>query len=615
MSTWSAERAAALVAAAVLAVAGGALAQAPGEDVGGAAAQPSAGASEAAPSRADEIVAAPLADVDPFVIGALTAEGGGLPDTLWSGSDLAGITEAMRRAPAESGFLAVSEMTARVLLSGGASPAPPGDRRDAAVERLAALLGLGQVNGVDDIVSTTPRGLADPELAVLAVQARLAMNEIASACRVGDELREGRNGAFWLRLRTACFAWAGETAAIELTLDLAREADESVADDAFTAWVFAAASGKAPDRAPAPRDALESALAQSTDYVFDAEVLERLPLLVAVGLLRDQDVTPDVRALAARRAARVGAVSADALAAALEQIPAPADVSSVSQLIAAAADEGFPAAHALLVRAASAKTATPFEAAMAIDLLLARAETPADFIVTARALSDVMATLPPSPDLATFAPRLVLAAAAVGDRGLAYAWLNPQAPGLAASSPLGAGWAREGFTPILNTKPDFSRSPVEPVARIAAEAVVAAADFTASPERLSSVALARLESAAAAGEAEQAAARRDALILVALGAEVSPELRRAASIAAEEAHVASDTAPQALAAAQLAAEAGALGETALYLAQAAADAGPSHAPTIARAIEIAKAAGLETEAHALAVEAMLAARIGAASRE
>jgi hypothetical protein len=589
MSIFRASRARACIAAAAALVAAGG---ASGQGVG-------------------DVLAAPLADVDPFVVGALAPRDGGLPDTLWAGSDLEGVADAASRAPGESGFLAASEMTARALMSAGASPSPPGDRRGAAIARVSALLDLGRIDAVDAIVTQTASGLDDPELAALAVQARLAKGEVAAACRAGDELGNGRDGAFWLRLRAACYAWAGETAAAQLTLDLAREADAEVAGEDFTTWVFAAASGEAPRRAPAPRDVLEAALALSTDYVFDAETLEPMPLFVAVGVMRDRDVAPEVRALAARRAARVGAASAEDFVATLDALPGPPDASLEEQL-AVTQEEGFPAADALLLRVASAEGAGLFDIADALDTLLTRAETPADFIVTSRALADVIEALPPSPDLLPIAPQLVLAAAAVGDRRLAYEWLNPEAGGFAAPTAFAASFSREGLTPILNSRPDFSRSPIEPVARIAAEAVVAASDPTASPQWLASVALARLDSTLGAGEAEEAEARRDALILLALGAEVSPELRRAASAAAAEAPAAGDVAPQALAEARLAADAGALGETALYLAQATAEVGPSHAPTIARAIEIARAAGLERDARALAVEAMLATRVSAA---
>jgi hypothetical protein len=606
-------RASAALALLAVLVGGGAFAQ---QDAPPAAPEGSAEGiivDEAPPprERRGQILASELAEVDPFVVGAMTPAEGGLASTLWSGSDLAGVADAASRAPGESGFLAASQMTARALLSAGPAPSGPGNRRDAARERLNALLDLGRVDAVDLIVSSVPRGLDEPELAALAVQARLAKNQLGPACRVGDALTNGRDGAFWLRLRTACYAWSGESAAAQLTLDLAIEADDQVADQDFATWVFAAASRRVPQRPPAPRGALESALAQSAGYEFNAETLERLPLLAAVGLLGDEETAPEVRALAALRAARTGAATPEQLAEALDELPAPAGASP-AELIEAAAGQAFPAADALLRRAATAEDAGPYDAARAIDAALALAESPTDFILTARTLHDALAGLPASAELVEYAPRFTLAAAAIGDRRLAYAWLDPRAPGLSPPSSFDVGTGFEDFMPILNDAPDFSKSPVDSNARIAAEVVVAAADPRASPRRLAAVAHARLESARGAGEGEESFARRDALLLLALGAEVTPELRRAASAAAGETHLVGDIAAQALAAARLAADAGAVGEAALYIAQAAAEAGPGHAPTIASAIELARRVGLHDDARALAVEAMFAARVGAA---
>lgn len=548
----------------------------------------------------NEIVASELEEVDPFVVGVLSPSEGGLPRTLWSGSDLAAVEEAASRTPGETGFLAASQLAARALLSGGAAPQGPGDRRAAAMERLNALLDLGRVDAVDDIVTQTPRGLADPEFAAMAVRARLAKHEITPACQVGDALPSGRDGSFWLRLRAACFAWADEAPAAQLTLDLAREADPEVADEDFTTLVFAAASKELPRRPPEPRDALESALAQSAGYEFTPEVLERLPLLVAVGLVRDQNIPIEARALAARRAVRSGAIPAEEYLAVLNEIPAP-EGATAAELIFASKSESFPQAEALLHHAVAAADAGPFEIAEVIEQALGHAQTPSDFILTAQSYSDALKSLAPTEDLLIVAPQFALASAAIGDTRLAYAWLNPRAPGLGAPV--------EGFTPILNANPDFSRSPIDPTTRVALEAVVAAADPAATPRRLASVAQARLLSVAEADPTEQAAARRDAALLLALGAEASPELRRIAAMTAEEAPIIGDEAAQALSLARLAAQSGAMGETALYLALAAGDVGPANAAAVASVIEIARAAGLNEDARALAVESMLASRI------
>jgi len=203
-------------------------------------------ASSALAQGVGQVETSALGDVDPLLIGTLTPQEGGLPRSLWNGSDALGVADAARRMPGETASRAAAQLATRVLSSPGFSPGGAGDPRTAAAARAGALLALGQVDVVDAIITQTPRGLDEPELAVLAVRARLAKNEIVPACRVGDALTNGRDGGFWLRLRTACYAWAGEGSAAQLTLDLARETDAAIADEDFATWVFAASNGAAP---------------------------------------------------------------------------------------------------------------------------------------------------------------------------------------------------------------------------------------------------------------------------------------------------------------------------------------------------------------------------------
>jgi len=552
-----------------------------------------------------------LGDVDPLLIGTLTPQEGGLSRDLWTGADARGVAEAAARLPGETSSRAAARLATRVLSSPGFSPGGAGDPRTAAAARARALLALGNVDVVDTLITQTPRGFDEPELAALAVRARLAKNEITPACRIGDTLTNGRDGGFWLRLRAACYAWAGESSAAQLTLDLAREADAEVADEDFATWVFAAGQGAMPSNTSPPRDALEASLARSAGALIQGEVLDGLPLLVAVGVARDTDAPPLARAEAALRAARAGALTTAELSEALDAL-APADGTSMSELLEQGRGDPSLRGFALLRQAALSNDGGPFIAAEALDAALARASSPAEFVVLSLALRDALAAVPASPELVRNAAMFARAAAAINDVELAHAWLNPTSQDIVPPSSFASGPQFDGFTPTAIAAPDFSGSPVEAVSRLDAEVLAAAINPHATPSYLASVALARIASTLSEDDTVRAAARRDALILLALGAETSPSLRRAAVAAVSEVEPVSGSAAQALTAARLAAQAGSLGEAALYVAQAAGEAGPRHGPTAAFAVEIAMALGLEEDARAIAVEALLATRVAVA---
>lgn len=555
-----------------------------------------------------QIETASLGDIDPMLIGARGGETGALPRDLWAGSDNLGIAETAGRLTGESRSRAANRLAARVLESAGDAPGGAGDPRAAAAARSEALLELGRIGAVDAIVRQTPRGLDEPEFAYMIVRGALATNDILGACEVADGLRSGRDGGLWLRLRTACYAWAGERSAAQLTLDLAREADADIADEEFATWVFAAADKTKPRNAPTPRDALEVALARSADVAVTADDIARLPLSAVAGVALDAETDPATRAVAAERAAFAGALDAEAFIGVLEAL-APSEGLSMSELLEAGrADETLRGA-ALLRRAALSTDGGPFIAAEAMSAALDRATAPAAFETYSEAFAVALAAIPPSAELADDAPLFARAAAAAGDVDAAHAWLRVSAAPPAAPAAFGPGFGLDGRAYDPRSEPDFSGSPIPAVERLDAEAVAAAANPYASPTYLAGVAAARLASTLSEDDDAQAAARRDALVLLALGAESSPALRRAAEVAAAEAEPAADAAIQALAAARYAAQAGAVGEAALDAARAVGEAGPGHAPTAAVAIEILRALGLEEDARAIAVETMLAGRL------
>jgi hypothetical protein len=554
-----------------------------------------------------DVIASSLGEIDPLLIGVRRDPAQFGPSALgqdqWYGSDLQSIADAASRAPAESGSLAASELAALVLETPGRSPEGAGDPVETTRARAAALLELGRVDAVDMILTQTPGALADPARAALAVNARLVKDDKDAACGIANGLARGREAPFWIRLRVACLIWSGDDATAELTLDLMAERAGELADEAFATWARAAQNERAPSDPPAPRDAIEASLARTAEYDYAVEDVEQAPFLVALIAALDTNAGAEARATAAERAALNAALGPVELSDILN-IAAPSDGRSPAELIEAGRADPTALGDALLRRAARAPN--PATAAEALAADLGRQSSPAAFVVEARLAHDALVAVPPSRELIGIAPTLALGAAAAGEVELAYAWLDPRADEQAASR-------RGAFANVFGGPPgapDLSSSPLEPVIRTAAEAVVAAADPAATPRRLAEVAEARLATTMNSGEALRAEARRDVLILLALGAESSPALRRAADAALIEAAPPGAEAEQSVRTARLAAQAGAIGEAALRSASAAAAAGPGHAPTYAAVIEITRALGLSADARAFAVEAMLASRVG-----
>lgn len=545
------------------------------------------------------IVISELDAVDSFSVEALPAGVAALPTDIWAGVAGADAARVVGASPGGHGSLAAAEISARVLLTGAAAP----ERREGralALARVRAVAELGRLGAVDRILSGAPKALEDADFARFGAAAKLANNDVAGACSLSDRLSTGRREAYWARLRAACFAMAGESAAAELTLELAREAAAEGVDEDFSHLVAAAGGALDGDRPATLRDTIELALARKAGVAITAEAARDLTLGAAAAIALDETVPAATRLVAAQRAAEAGAIGVAALAAAYEAATPPDDRPAAEILEAAYAAEG--AQQAALVHAAVAQAEEPEVRAEAVALALERAEGAAAFIIAARLHIDTLRALAPGEATLGYAPLFAEAAAAAGDPALGRAWLT------ARVNPTPSGPAR--LTSVAEAEAEPVAPSLDPVDRTALEALLTAADASLDGGALEAVARSRLDAAAGGTAPEQDAARRDAMLLLALGARNSSGLRRAAALAAADSPDPGPDARAALFVMDAAADANSLAETALSAAQAVAATGPRDIVTVSRAVRALWKVRLDDEARALAVEAMIAARRG-----
>lgn len=174
----------------------------------------------------------------------------GLDNRLWSGTGRDQAAAVLSRLPGPDTDPYTSEVLAAaarsVLMSGGQPPA--GGRGDAELARLRVerLLAAAGAEDSFDLLERTPGINRLPELARWHADLGLAIGETERACRTADALIDGRDTAYWLRVRAFCLALQGQSAAAELTAELARSQSD---DDGFEARLFALTLGT-----PVPAD-------------------------------------------------------------------------------------------------------------------------------------------------------------------------------------------------------------------------------------------------------------------------------------------------------------------------------------------------------------------------
>ncbi len=539
-----------------------------------------------------------LEQVDILTIAALPGQEGGLDRGLWRGVAADEALRLMRLSPGETRSFTAAAIVARTLRSGGDAPEGADNQPALGLARLNALFEAGHTDTVARILSGATGVLDDGDYAQLAARARFAAGDARGACLLVRRVEAPQEQGFWARARAACFALSGELPAAELTLSLARDLGAERVDEAFDAWIARAADqGGSP---PPPRDAIELSLAVQAGGPLSAESGAAVSLPAAVGLAVDGRAPIAARLTAAQRAAVHGAIPAEVFGEVMRATPSPNASGTSAALIAAAGDTDGPVVAALLHQAvlAARDRETPADLARALAAALDHADGARDFIVMARLYRAELGSLPVSREVLAYAPVLAEAATVAGDVAAARRLLEAHA------APPGEP------TALVALEPDQELVRLDPAEQAALEVLIALADGDASGADLQATAVRRLNAALALGPDEIANAERDAMLLLALGADNTAALRSAAEAAAADASPLPSTARGALTAMEAASDAQALAAITLNAARLLHEAEPGHTVAAARAARALWRAGLDAEARLAALESALTARRG-----
>ncbi|MBL8544990.1 MAG: hypothetical protein JNL81_00915 [Hyphomonadaceae bacterium] len=500
-----------------------------------------------------------ISELNAWTVGALSRANGALPGDIWSRSDPAFLALAFDRLPAVYESPATFALARRVLLSG--ADAPRGDADAAARERFEALGKMGAADELATMASGAGRASTDPAIAQYAAQAELARNQRAQACNRGRAATVGEQAPpFLLRLRAYCAAAAGDRAASDLALELARAQN---AADAWYTGAVAAAGGAPGARPPAARydNSLAVQLSIAGQLRPGPNPLANSSTLALVALARNEQSPQPQRAQAAALAFRRGVISA-----------------SEARTILAATPAEITSALPPVATALRRVTAAPgsIEAAGAIAGVLRQATAYADFAAAARFFKADIAALQSAPDAAS-AVLFARAALGTGDVQLGQRLV---------ASARQAGGDEAALAPL--------------------DAALVA--LTGARNDQGSMAMQRRIDRAGAQQARAAA--RDVAILAALGAPMEGSVE--AYLLANPPQGGARAESGAMLALASAVERGAIGEGALLAAVAAGEGGPARldAESVERIIRALRGLRLEDEARRIAAEAILAGAPG-----
>jgi hypothetical protein len=185
-----------------------------------------------------------LSQLDPLEVGL---SGGALGSDVWAGSNAQMISGLLGYLPDAYGPGYEDEATARfataILLSGGRPPRRGRGDGALALARADRLMAAAGPEAVYELLSRTPGLNQNAPLATLFAEAAFSIGAGDEACRLSESLIDGRDTAYWLRVRAFCQVRAGQGAAAEINADIARGLEP---DPHYDSLLFALLLDEAP---------------------------------------------------------------------------------------------------------------------------------------------------------------------------------------------------------------------------------------------------------------------------------------------------------------------------------------------------------------------------------
>lgn len=245
-----------------------------------------------------------LGAIDPWGMGFLERGEPALPTNMWRASRADDLLPSIRRVRTRGLTPAERTLMRRMALSPAARP----NGKKAAellAERARIMFELGEAEAAAALMErldTPPQGLNAEEI---AADLNLALGNEATACR--PVTQNGREGAYWAKLRAVCAALQGNNTGAELAIELAQQ--QGVNDS----WLFSAvyaASGDVPSKPAARFDSgIHLAISTKAGLTPSQSAVSRARPDLAAAMATRTSLPPALRAKAADIAADAGLIS------------------------------------------------------------------------------------------------------------------------------------------------------------------------------------------------------------------------------------------------------------------------------------------------------------------
>ena len=361
-----------------------------------------------------------LSSTEEANVGLLVANTGGFEADMWAGSQGVMIEKLLARLTVGTSSPTVNELGYRLLTSVAALPEgviSGGSLLDVRFDRLIA---GGYVDAVNQMSVQVPDLAKHEGLARIRARGMLLQNQTVEACQQASDLVSGRDQPFWLKLRTFCFALAGESAAADLTADLMRE--KNIDDPLFFAALTGMTTGAKIDIPDTETlGAIHVILLAETGQSPSERTLGQASAGVLAAIARAETLSQDLRLLAGIEAERRGSLPASQLGLFYDEISF--QDKERAQALTVARTLAPPRANALLYQVIKAHTA-PSARAEALAVALELAQDHGFYESLARLYWPIFENVVPSQAYDGVALDMVRLALVNGAHDAAYGWYD-----------------------------------------------------------------------------------------------------------------------------------------------------------------------------------------------
>ena len=381
----------------------------------------------------NNIVEDELAEINPETLGLLSERTGGLPYSLWQGTSYDRAVNIISRLPVATPSPTINELSELLLLSSAQVPENQNNLAYGATNnalllaRLKRLSQTGKMRVLDDLLSALPQDINSSELRELRVNAALLNSDTLSACNMAQDARAIEGATFWLKVLTYCRAIEGDSAGVGFNISLLQETDEAPTSFVnFVNDVLSWSSGN-PRRyrtnvvTPDYIDPLTIAMINTTRRELPLDVIETMPRLFLSSMTRRPDLSIDFRAEVSELAALYGVIDGHVFSEVLAAMEF-TDGERDSIFLLANTDLGA-RVDGLLIHSAKVEIDQLRQIEL-ISTAFDRALRQKLYPALSAPLLDVVKGISPSPDLAFFAHDAGRIALYSGDSSTAQKWYD-----------------------------------------------------------------------------------------------------------------------------------------------------------------------------------------------